>query len=67
MRALILTATLWAGAALADEQCEQDCVEVAKICTDACAKKSKGNVAGCKPHCDKMAEECKKACKEPAK
>ncbi|MBL8957616.1 MAG: hypothetical protein JNK82_42975 [Myxococcaceae bacterium] len=64
MRALMLAVTLWAGAALADEQCEKDCVETAKVCTDACAKKSKGNAAGCKIHCDKMIEECKKTCKD---
>lgn len=69
MRALILAATFWAGAAWADElaECLKDCEEITKVCTSACGKKSKGGPAACKPHCDKAAEECRKDCKDASK
>ena len=64
MRALTLVLTLLVPcAALADDECLKSCDEVAKICTESCSKKSKGNAA-CKPQCTKVGDECKKDCKE---
>jgi hypothetical protein len=61
VKALILALALGASEL---EECLKSCDEIAKVCTDSCAKKSKGNAAFCKPQCNALAGPCKKDCND---
>ncbi len=67
MRALVLGLFLAAVPAFADDlnECIKSCDDIAKLCVDSCAKKTKNNSI-CKPQCAAVGDGCKQDCKKNA-